>query len=160
MSALTAIQDKLDSTIADAQSEVGQFLMQKKRILELPNPAPDRAALMQDQKDIEDRAGGVVSAATALKAKFDNLDPLDFDNLRNLPSLLKEGSDVLAQLGQLRSAMQAHIARVNAASSAQPLPSRAPVSKLTLLSPRVLLSFGVVAGLALAGVQRLKAKVK
>lgn len=160
MSALSSIQDQLDSVIAEAQSEVGQFLMQKKRIMDLPNPAPDRASLLQDQKDLEGKATTIVSQATALKSKLDNIEPLDFSNLRNLPSLMKEGADVLAQLAQLRSAIKAHIARVDAACYAQPLPSRGPVSKLTFLSPRVLLSFGVVAGLALAGVQRLQSKRK
>lgn len=155
MPSLSALQDKLDSVIAEAQSEVGQFLMQKKRILDLPNPSPDRATLMQDQTDLEAKAQAIVNQALALKTKVDGIDSLDLDTLKSIGPLLSEGTNVLAQLAQLRSAMQAHIARVDAASAKSPLPPRDAISSMTLLSPRVLLGFAVVAGLGLAGLERL-----
>ena len=119
MALLDKFRDQLDAALAGAQAEVGQFLMQKQRILSLPSSL-SKQSLLNENAVIQERATKLIGEGTALKTRVDAFDTLDFRSYGRIPSMTHDAGVLAASLAALRADMQAHTARVDSAASSNP----------------------------------------
>lgn len=144
----SSASDSLQSAIADAQALVGQFLMQKQRILNLPS-GNVRETLLNVQTKIEGQAPGIIAKAqsiqTALSQKFD---PFKIASYTALGPALKSAGQIVPQVAQMTQAIKAHIANVDAAAQGQPIDAAGPETPVSLTPAALIVGALVLGGVA------------
>ena len=104
---------KVEQALADVQAEVGSFLMQKARIMRLPD-MPARAELLARQADLENAATNFVAEAADLKNRIP--DSFSAEMLLNIPRYLNLVQDAFGAATKglsLRTNLQAHVKTVD-----------------------------------------------
>lgn len=130
---LDQVNDRLAKALASLESEVGDFLKQKERILNGPR-VPAQQALLNENASIKDRAAALMTEAQAVKSALDAFDPLDFSKYTKVPGLVQAAGTVAPKVLEMREAMRGHRSRVDAYLNAPASGPNAASAQGSLLS--------------------------
>jgi hypothetical protein len=109
------IKQKLDGLQAQAQDEVGTFLKQKRRIMDLPEGV-QKDQLSAKQTELEKRATATMAKASDLKEKIEAASSKGLAGAGMAGGLATQGAEVVRELGTLRTDIQWHVGEVDQAT--------------------------------------------
>jgi hypothetical protein len=148
MALLDAAKDQLNAALATAQAQVGQFLMQKSRILGLPQTLA-KQTLLDENAAIQTRATDVVGKGTALKTQLDAFDTMSFSSYPKIPAMVSQATSLGGQLISLKGDMSNHVAKVDQATTGVQAPGSAAQAAIQV--PGVSASSAKIVGTLLVG---------